>query len=73
MERHEPVAKERPKKPEWKDYPWRYLVRSAEGRLSVFESDTQGCPLGPGSTARLIGTHETLKHAAARLGWDRRN
>jgi hypothetical protein len=49
-------------------YPMRWIVKSASGRLSVEERI--GRPVVPsGAYFRMMGTHETLDHAAKRVGW----
>lgn len=60
----------------WRDLekPRRYLVRFGEGGQTVRECDSAGDAVAPypysGATARLMGTHETVKQAQRRLGWN---
>jgi len=67
--------KPRRPKPEWKDYPRRYLVRTGNSVREI-EADSKGSALAiasGGSTvfpeAALMGTHETRTQARNRLGW----
>lgn len=68
MREKEP-RRRRAEKPEWKDYPRRYLVRTGSGAREV-EAETKAMALaGSPGVAALMGTHETQGQALKRLGW----
>lgn len=62
----------RPKKPEWKDYARRYLVR-AGGVVRELEAESASAARALSGAvapqAVLMGTHETQAQACKRLGW----
>jgi hypothetical protein len=61
--------KQRKPRAEWRDFPWRYLVRGESAARSG-ESRAQALAgVSPDAVCRLMGTDETVEHARQRLGW----